>query len=198
MQSLPGRGASTPGSQANLGPPRILAFSKGDRRGAGSFVAPRKILGDLATEIAATGGHRAASSVSVTLDVPDTLQLEADGEILRRLLTPLLDRSVAAAAGQIAAGSSSREVLVTAVGYPDRIEIEFADSGSGLTPWERNSLPRGRSTTAPRESTDPLLDDVLRLAASIGGTLSAIDCPEGGSAVTLSLPIRRAALRWAA
>lgn len=198
MQSLPGRGANPPGSQANPGPPRILSFAKGERRGAESFVSPRKILVDLATEIAATGGHRAAASVSVTLDVPDALLLEADGEILRRLLTPLLDRSVAAAAGQIVAGSLTREVLVTAVGYPDRIEIEFADSGAGLTPWERNSLPRGRSIAAPRESTDPLLDDVVRLAASIGGTVSAIDCPEGGSAVTLSLPIRRAALRWAA
>jgi K+-sensing histidine kinase KdpD len=198
MHSPPGRGASTPGSQTNPGPPRILSFSKGDRRGAESFASPRKILVDLATEIAATGGHRAAASVSVTLDVPDALLLEADGEFLRRLLTPLLDRAVAAAAGQIAAGPSAREVVVTAVGYPDRIEIEFADSGSGLTPWERNSLPRGRSIAAPRESTDPLLDDVLRLAASIGGTLSAIDCPEGGSAVTLSLPIRRAVLRWAA
>jgi hypothetical protein len=135
--------------------------------------------------------------VSVTLDVQDTLRIETDGDILRRLFTPLLGRSVAAAS-RAAAGSSPREVLVTAVGYPDRIEIEFADSGSGLTPRERNSLPRGRSSADPRESTDSLLDDVLRLATSVGGTLAAMECPEGGSAVTLCLPIRRTALRRAA
>ncbi len=198
MQSHPGRAASTPGSPAYPGTPRILSFSRGEYRGAESFISPHTILADLTAEIAAAGGSRAAAPMSVTLDVPRALQIEADGEIIRRMLAPLLYRSVAATASRSTVGPSSREVLVTAVGYPDRIEIEFADSGPGLTLWERNSLPRGISTAAPRESTDPLLDDVLRLAVSIGGTLSAIECPEGGSAVTLSLPIHRAALRRAA
>ena len=195
MTSQPGRSGSTPGSPAYAGPPRILSFSRGEQQISETTVSPHGILVAVRAEVTAVGDNRAA--VSVTLDVQDTLRIEADGDIIRRLLTPLLDRSVAAAS-RAAAGSSPREVLVTAVGYPDRIEIEFADSGSGLTPRERNSLPRGRSSADPRESTDPLLDDVLRLATSIGGTLAAMECPEGGSAVTLCLPIRRTALRRAA
>lgn len=197
MTRHPGRSGSTPGSPAYAGPPRILTFSRGERQFLETTVSPHGILVALRAEVTAGGDNRAAAPVSVTLDVQDTLRIEADRDIIRRLLTPLLGRSVAAAS-QAAAGFSPREVLVTAVGYPDRIEIEFADSGSGLTPRERNSLPRGRSTADPRESTDPLLDDVLRLATSIGGTLAAMECPEGGSAVTLCLPIRRTALRRAA
>jgi len=197
MTSHPSRGGSTPGSPAYAGPPRILTFSRGELQLSETAVSPHGILAALKAEVTAGDGNRAAAPVSVMLDVPDTLRIEADGEIIRRLLAPLLGRSFAAAS-RAAAGSSPREVLVTAVGYPDRIEIEFADSGSGLTPWERSSLPRGRSSADPRESTDPLLDDVLRLATSIGGTLTALDCPEGGSAVTLCLPIRRTAIRRAA
>jgi hypothetical protein len=197
MTSHPSRGGSTPGSPADAGPPRILPFSRGELQVSETAVSPHGILAALRAEVTAGDGNRAAAPVSVTLDVPDTLQIEADGDIIRRLLAPLLSRSFAAAS-RAAAGSSPREVLVTAVSYPDRIEIEFADCGSGLTPWERSSLPRGRSSADPRESTDPLLDDVLRLATSIGGTLTALDCPEGGSAVTLCLPIRRTAIRRAA
>ena len=94
---------------------------------------------------------------------------------------------------------SPREVLVTAVGFPDRIEIEFADSGPGLTHRERHSLPpRGTPATALHEPTDPLLDDLRHLVVALGGSISAMDCPEGGSAVTLCLPTRPAALRRAA
>lgn len=197
MKSPHGRSGTTPGRSAQPETPRILPFSRGELRGTESVVSPHTILAELTAGFAATGGQRpCAAPVSVTLDVPHTLQIEADDAVIRRLLSPLLDRSVAAAACRSGAGLC--EVLVTAVGYPDRIEIEFADSGAGLTLWERNSLPRGRSAAAPRESTDPLLDDVLRLAVSIGGAVSAMECPEGGSAVTLSLPIRRAALRRAA
>jgi signal transduction histidine kinase len=197
MTSHPSRGSSTPGSPAHPRPPRILGFSREEQQVSKTAVSPHGILVALRTEVTAGGGNRDAAPVSVTLDVPDSLWVEADGDIIRRLLTRLLGRSVAAA-GRAAAGPSPREVLVTAVGYPDRVEIEFADSGLGLTPRERNSLPRGRSSADPRESTDPLLDDVLRLATSIGATLAALECPEGGSAVTLCLPIRRAALRRAA
>ncbi len=197
MTSHPSRGGSTPGSSAYPGPPRILTFSRGEQQVSETAVSPHGILVALRAEVTASGGNRDAAPVSVTLDVPDSLRIEADGDVIRRLLTPLLGRSVAAA-GRAAASPSPREVLVTAVGYPDRIEIEFADSGSGLTPGERNSLPRGLSSADPRESTDPLLDDLLRQATSIGATLTAMECPEGGSAVTLCLPIRRTALRRAA
>ena len=178
---------------------RILPLTRGSTRGCGPTVSPHALLADLAAVVdVAPGGGEPAAPVCLTLDVPIDLEIAAERGPVRRLFAPLLERALAAAGRRIGAGPSPREVLVTAVGFPDRIEIEFADSGSGLTPRERNSLPRGRSSADPRESTDPLLDDVLRLATSIGGTLAALECPEGGSAVTLCLPIRRTALRRAA
>lgn len=190
---------SATGSPEDSGPMRILPFFRGRQDASRASVSPHGILASLATEFGAGGGGQPRTPpVSVTLDIPDTMRIEVEGDAIHRLLHRLLDRSVAAAGIPGGAGSPPREVLVTAVGYPDRIEIEFADSGLGLTARERNSLPRGVTAAAPRESTDPLLDDVLRLAISVGGTLSAMDCPEGGSAVTLCLPIRRASLRRAA
>lgn len=185
------------GAAAHPSPLRILPSSRGLSAGDGT-VSPRSILADLAAEIDPGGGGQ-ESNVCVTFDIPADLRLDADARLVRRLLAPLLCRGVDAARRQRPAGRSRPEVLVTGVRYPDRIELEFADSGAGMTPRERNSLPhRGSTANSSQSSTDPVLDDVLRLAISLGGTVSALDCPEGGSAVTLHLPIRRATLRHAA
>lgn len=185
------------GSPADPAPLRILPSSRGVLPGEAT-VSPRSILADLAAEIdAGAGGHE--SRVRVTLDIPADMHLEADSHLVRRLLAPLLCRGVDAARRQRPCGRSRPEVLVTGIRYPERIELEFADSGAGITPRERNSLPRRGSAAGPsQESTDPVLDDVVRRAVSLGGTVSALDCPEGGSAVTLHLPIRRVAVRHAA
>ena len=185
------------GSPAHPVPLRILPSSR-DEPACEATVSPQSILADLTAELVASRGGL-DSQVCVTLDVPEDLWLEADSRLVRRLLAPLLRRGVDAARRQPPSGRSRPEVLVTGIRYPDRIELEFADSGAGMTPRERNTLPHRGSTTSPaQESTDSVLDDVLRLAVSLGGTVSALDCPEGGSAVTLHLPIRRVALRHAA
>jgi len=194
MTTHPQRGDGSPAHPASL---RILPSSRGTPAGEAT-VSPQSILTDLSAELVAGGGGL-DSQVCVTLDVPEDLRLEADSRLVRRLLAPLLSRGVDAARRQPPAWRSRPEVLVTGVRYPDRIELEFADSGAGMTSRERNSLRHRGSTTSPsHESTDPVLDHVLRLAVSLGGTVSALDCPEGGSAVTLHLPIRRVALRHAA
>ena len=179
---------------------RILPLTRGSTRGCGPTVSPHALLADLAAVVdVAPGGEEPAAPVCLTLDVPIDLEIAAERGSVRRLFAPLLERALAAAGPRIGAGPSPREVLVTAVGFPDRIEIEFADSGPGLTHRERNSLPpRGTPATAPHEPTDPLLDDLRHLVVALGGSISAMDCPEGGSAVTLCLPTRPAALRRAA
>ena len=179
---------------------RILPLTRGSTRGCGPTVSPHALLADLAAVVdVAPGGEEPAAPVCLTLDVPIDLEIAAERGSVRRLFAPLLERALAAAGPRIGAGPSPREVLVTAVGFPDRIEIEFADSGPGLTHRERHSLPpRGTPATALHEPTDPLLDDLRHLVVALGGSISAMDCPEGGSAVTLCLPTRPAALRRAA
>ena len=179
---------------------RILPLTRGSTRGCGPTVSPHALLADLAAVVdVAPGGEEPAAPVCLTLDVPIDLEIAAERGSVRRLFAPLLERALAAAGPRIGAGPSPREVLVTAVGFPDRIEIEFADSGPGLTHRERNSFPlRGTPATASHGPTDPLLDDLRHLVVALGGSISAMDCPEGGSAVTLCLPTRPAALRRAA
>ena len=179
---------------------RILPLTRGSTRGCGPTVSPHALLADLAAVVdVAPGGEEPAAPVCLTLDVPIDLEIAAERGSVRRLFAPLLERALAAAGRRIGVGPSPREVLVTAVGFPDRIEIEFADSGPGLTHRERHSLPpRGTPATALHEPTDPLLDDLRHLVVALGGSISAMDCPEGGSAVTLCLPTRPAALRRAA
>jgi len=179
---------------------RILPLTRGNTRFSGPTVSPHELLADLAAAVdVAPGGGETATPVCLTLDVPTDLEIAAERGPVRRLFAPLLERALAAAGRRIGAGPSPREVVVTAVGFPDRIEIEFADSGPGLTHRERSSFPpQGTPATDPREPTDPLLDDLRHRVVALGGSISAIDCPEGGSAVTLCLPTRPAALRRAA
>ena len=196
MTSHPRRAAGSGSAPDSV---RILSWSRGRSRSCGPTVFPHELLTDLAAAIAPVhGGGRNDERVSLTLDVPTDLEIAAEHGSVGRLLAPLLERSLAAAGEWHGMGRSPREVLVTAVGYPDRIEIEFADSGPGLTDRERNSLPSHGAPTDPGHPTDPLLDDLRRLVMALGGSISAIDCPEGGSAVTLCLPTRPAAMRRAA
>jgi len=197
MTSHPRRPA---GSQFPPAEVRILPLTRGSTRFCGPTVSPHELLADLAAAVdVALGGGETAAPVCLTLDVPTDLEIAAERGPVRRLFAPLLERALAAAGRRIGAGPSPREVVVTAVGFPDRIEIEFADSGPGLTHRERSSFPpRGTPATDPREPTDPLLDDLSHRVVALGGSISAIDCPEGGSAVTLFLPTRPAALRRAA
>ena len=94
------------------------------------------------------------------------------GELLRSLLKAACDASAAAP-------PRLREVVVTSVAGPAGLEIEVADSGP-----EPAGPHRFASTLRP-------------LAERLGGTLTCRGCPEGGTAVTLSLP-RRGQQRQAA
>ena len=103
MTSHPGRSGSTPGSPAYAGPPRILTFSRGEQQVSETTVSPHGILVALRAEVTAGGDNRAAAPVSVTLDVQETLRIEAQKYTLqykpftrarRRLLTRSMSRHV--------------------------------------------------------------------------------------------------------
>jgi sensor histidine kinase regulating citrate/malate metabolism len=80
-----------------------------------------------------------------------------------------------------------REVVVTSVGYPDAIEIEVADSGPSAIAENYFLKPAGPLALA---DVHGLESRVWQLVVQLGGTLTAINCPEGGTAFTLRLPHR--------
>ncbi len=132
-------------------------------------------------------------SPTVTLDVPTGHAIQTTPALLHRVLAILVGRALDAAEHAPATSTPAiREVVVTSVAYADGIEIEVADSGS--------SLPQGNRSLAggPEGEGMEILATAHGLAARLGGSLFFADCPEGGSAVTLRLPMRRDSLRRAA
>lgn len=138
----------------------------------------RRLVEALVAEAQADAG--AARGVAVEVDVPDTLPLPTDGETLRRLLAPLLARSMAGARRDPWRGRRGRGVTITAVRCPQTVEIEVADSGPAV------------------DGDAAGMAEVRRRAAALGGALVVVACPDGGTAFTVRLPVDRVALRRAA
>lgn len=197
MTNLPRRGAGVPSPAATV---RFAPPARGGDRSSSPSVAVGELLAELAAEVPPSLDFDGKGGpVRLAFDIPADMAVAADRGLLSRVAALLLERSLTAAGRATGGPLAPREVLVTAVACPDRVEIEFADSGAGLTDRERNSLSlRGAPAATPRTATDPLLDDLRHLAMALGASVTAVDCPDGGSAVTLCLPTRPAALRRAA
>ena len=127
--------------------------------------------------IAAQADARAVSGdqLRVTLDVPVSQVIDADPEMVRGLLEPLMAAAIAAASHPAVRtdGPRLREVVVTGIDTADAFELEIADSGSALV--DERSLAA-----------------CCDLARRCGAEITAMRCPEGGTAVTLRLARRRA------
>lgn len=139
------------------------------------------LAGLLEAVVAAAAERRRSlgdSPVDVTLDVAAAIDVPADPRLLRAVVAPLLDAALAASACRDRRRPGRAEVVVTVVPRPDHVEIEIADSGDAV-------------------EVGPAALAVLPAAERIGGRLTAARCPEGGSAVTLRLPLRRAGSRAA-
>lgn len=160
--------------------PPLLPFGAGRGREPASL---RLLVESLVAEV--TEG--VSGPLDVTLDIPHTLAVGAEGATLRRLFLPLLERSIAVSRREAGRIGRRGAVLVTAVDMPGAIEIEFADSGPGFaTGGLGPPLPRvcGRTTVWP----EACLAAVARSARGVGGTLTAVNCPDGGAALTVRLP----------
>lgn len=129
-------------------------------------------IGDLvATAVAAA--RRDAPAVRFACDIDPQLARCGDPQPLARLLEGLVQQAVAAAVVPDPQSDLRPlcEVVVTAVDTGAAVEIEVADSGNA------------RAAVANELETS---------AARLGGSLLVTVCPEGGTAVTLRLPRRRA------
>ena len=158
-------------------------------------MSPRDLVEPLFAE--ATRGCRAAGLAPPTasLEVCGDRGIDDDPQLVRGVLAPLVCRAFVAAAAAAAPSDAPplREVLVTSIDLGDSVEIEVADSGPWLAAPVREWLatPASRREDAPADAGLALATAVTA-AVRIGGTLSAANCPEGGVAITLRLPRRRA------
>ena len=150
----PGPGAAGPDDE-----PRIMPLRAGGTPMLADLIAPW---------IAS-----AADRVDVCSDIPAGIPIPGDADAVAAALATLIETAVGAAcaAGPASDFPSRPEVCITAVMTDAGLEIEVADSGTGVE-------DRATSTRA--------------VAERCGGRLTVRPCPEGGSAVTLVLPTRKA------
>lgn len=141
---------------------------------AGVSLQPR--LDALAATILADHDGRGRAAVTVSIEADVRVAAAAVSGLID-LLAPLVTAACEAAA---TAPQRLRQVVVTAVETPTTLEIEVADSAP--------QAGGGQAELAGRLGP---------LARRIGGHLDHCSCPDGGTAVTLHLPLRRAGSRAA-
>jgi signal transduction histidine kinase len=135
----------------------------------------REVCEALAPQLAAQG-------IRAELDIPVTLAVRADRDMLRRATLNLILNALDVM-------PQGGELTVTGTASAYGIELEIADSGPGI---EQSLGPRLFEPffTTKRGGTGLGLAIVERIAAAHGGTVMARNCPQGGAAFTIRLPSR--------
>jgi len=122
----------------------------------------------------------AAQSIQVATDVPKEQTIVADQDMLRRAVLNLTLNALDA----MPRGGS---LVVTSARCGDSIEIEVADSGPGLSDQVLSRAFEPFFTTKCG-GTGLGLAIVYRIAEAHGGSVTAMNCPEGGAAFTMRIP----------
>ena len=129
-----------------------------------------------------------AQHIRVVCETTRSVELTADRDMVRRALLNLIFNAL-----EVMPDGGQLDVGAWRVG--DRVEIEVADTGPGLSDEVRSRLFEPFFTTKP-EGTGLGLTIVERIVTAHGGTIRAMNCPQGGAAFILSF--RRQVLEAAA
>jgi len=104
--------------------------------GRAAFVAERVCLQEaVQSTVDSLRDQAEKEAVSLQMEVPDRLDLEADATALRSVLRNLIDNAIKATAVQ-----GGGTVKVTATGAQKFVEIEVADDGMGFPPEEGRKI----------------------------------------------------------
>lgn len=147
----------------------------------------RKLIEDVCSSLAP---QLAAQAIKNVIDVPKELLVTADQEMLRRAVLNL-------ALNALDAMPHGGTLTVTSVSTPRGLELEVADSGSGLSDDAKARAFEPFFTTKCG-GTGLGLAIVYRIAEVHGGDVTALNCPEGGAAFMLRIPQSQAAVLEAA
>lgn len=131
-----------------------------------------------------------AQGIELIADVPSDLAVSADSHMLRRGLLNLLLNAVDVL-------PSGGAIFVSATPCHDGVEIEVADTGPGMSDEARTRAFEPFFTTKSG-GTGLGLAIVYRIAEVHRGCVRAMNCPDGGAAVSLWLPHRAEPARRAA
>ncbi len=139
------------------------------------------LIGDLVTEVCESLEPQLnAQMIDVDIDVPPNTLLTADREMIRRALLNLILNSIDAM-------RDGGELVITSYDNPRGFELEVADSGPGLTNETKKRAFEPFYSTK-QNGTGLGLAIVYHIAEAHGGTVTAMNCPEGGAAFTIKIP----------
>jgi signal transduction histidine kinase len=140
------------------------------------FLDIRQLIDEIVSQLSEP---LSSQNIAATLDVPRGLRVLADDRSLRTAVFEL-------ALNAVQSMPDGGDLVITAVQGPYGVELEIADSGPGL-PDAASVLQSHRPISAPDG-----MDSVREVLDSHGARLTAVNCPEGGAAFTLQLPLRAA------
>ena len=154
-----------------------------------SFTAHRQprwqtfLVGDLVSEVCQSlEPQLEAQMIDVDVDVPPNTLLSADREMIRRAVLNLVLNAIDVM-------KEGGTLVITSYENARGFELEVADSGPGLSDEvKRRAFEPFYSTK--QNGTGLGLAIVYHVAEAHGGTVSAMNCPEGGAAFTIKIPRR--------
>jgi len=147
----------------------------------------RQLIDEVLTSI---GPQLVAQSIEVCFDVPESDRMSADRSMVRRSVLNLILNAVDAM-------PDGGELTITSYDGANGFELEIADNGVGLSDEARRRAFEPFYTTKSG-GTGLGLALVQRVAEAHGGDVTALNCPDGGAAFTLRIPLPRIALEAAA
>ena len=125
--------------------------------------------------------------VQFEVDAPPYTMLQGDREQFRTVLQLLLAQTLEVT-------SRGSDLVITACSDEHGVEVEVADSGTGIAhlfaqPASAFAVGLAGQKKARNAS------DLSRLIAALGGDIRVQDCPDGGAAITVHFPqhLQRAA-----
>ena len=121
--------------------------------------------------------------VSLELDVPQDVTALIDPLLMRDAFRKLIDNAIEAM-------PRGGDLVITSLTTPQNLVIEFADSGPGVSDELRHRLFEPFATTK-HDHAGLGLCMVRDIVQAHHGTISVLDCPEGGAAFTIQLPAAR-------
>ena len=155
----------------------LLSFSV-DREPHGTTVEIPELIHDVLHSLAP---QLEAQRIVTHVDAPLGIRAVVDRDMLRRAILNL----VLNALDVMPAGG---ELVVTACVCREALEIEVADSGPGVEDAAMQHLFEPFFTTKSA-GTGLGLAIVERIAEAHGGEITVANCPEGGAAFTLRIPL---------
>lgn len=163
----------------------LLHFTS-DREPEFETLLLRPLIDDVVNALAP---QLSAQGIEMDIDVPADHEVHADRDMLRRAVLNLMLNALDAM-------PEGGELVVTSVATPRGMELEIADSGPGLSDEVRRRAFEPFYSTK-NSGTGLGLAIVDHIVARHGGSISALNCHEGGAAFTLTIPRRAVRLQGA-